>query len=631
MKDTEQIKEKLDIVDIISEYVQLKPAGVNHKGLCPFHQEKSPSFMANRERQSWHCFGCGKGGDVFTFVQDIEGMEFIEALKYLAQKAGITLTNTFQDHTKQDEKQRLKTVNAAAAQFFHNVLIQLPGAKSAREYAARRGLTEPIILSWQIGFAPDQWDLLTKYLLKKGHAIDDLVLSGLTIKRDQADKASGRGYYDRFRGRIMFPIWDVHGNVVGFTGRVLVETDTSGGKYVNTPQTPLYDKSRVVFGLNKAKQAIRSNNLIVMVEGQMDVIAAHQAGMEHVIATSGTALTEEQVRLLKRYSENLSMAFDADAAGEKAAKRGIDLAIQEGMHVKVIQIPEGAGKDPDECIKKNPAIWQEAVLDATGIMEWYFNRTFLKKNISDARQKQEIVDILLPEIARIPFAVERDHWLQELAGRLSVDAVVLREDMRRIAKEKPAHDASHRPAAASASSNAVSDENKLSGVPAEESGLRPISLAYAPGNTDKDPASYRFFFLAERLAILLFRFPSLIEGATERLLSLPVSATGYGPLYDAMQIQYTVGGTIDIEAIRREYAAAKENPIDLLLMKGELEFAGMQEQEAQKEADRLLGEMKKEWITKRRKELECDIIVAEKARDQNRVAGLIQEFQSLVL
>ena len=375
MSDVDLIKDKVDVGDLVGEYVQLKPAGVNLKGLCPFHGEKTPSFMVNRERQNWHCFGCNKGGDIFSFIQEIEGMDFVEALKLLAARVGVELRLRASEKNS-SEKARIKEINSVASNFFHNVLTKMEASASAREYLEKRGLKERTIIEWQIGFIPDQWDLLTKYLLKKGYSIDDLVTSGLTIKRDGADSQSGRGFYDRFRGRIMFPIWDVHDNVVGFTGRVFVETEKSGGKYVNTPQTLVYDKSRIIFGLNKAKQSIRKKDYIVMAEGQMDVISAHQEGMENVVASSGTALTENHIALLKRYSTNLRVAFDGDSAGQQATKRGIDMARAQGFHVRIITIPEGKGKDPDDCIRENPDIWVECVENAKDIMEWYVDKAF---------------------------------------------------------------------------------------------------------------------------------------------------------------------------------------------------------------------------------------------------------------
>ena len=216
--EVQQIKDKIDVTELVGEYVQLKQAGINKKGCCPFHNEKTPSFMVNSERGSWHCFGCGKGGDIFTFIEEIEGMEFREALKYLAERAGVQLTS-YRSEVNSSQKNRLKEINTEAARFFHNFLLKIPASKPALEYLKDRGLTDETIEEWRIGFVPEQWDLLTQYLLKKGHSIDDLVASGLTIKREGVNASSGKGFYDRFRGRIMFPIWDVHGDAVGFTGR----------------------------------------------------------------------------------------------------------------------------------------------------------------------------------------------------------------------------------------------------------------------------------------------------------------------------------------------------------------------------------------------------------------------------
>src|SRR3989339_1055353 len=425
MTDTQSIKDRLDIVQLIQEYLPLKKTGANWKAPCPFHREKTPSFMVHPEKQIWHCFGCGKGGDIFSFVQEIEGMDFPETLKFLADKAGVKLENNFQSEVQKSQKNRIMEINAKAAYFFHRFLLDIPGAKSAREYLERRRLKTETIEKWQVGYIPEQWDLLTRYLLKKGYGIEDLVASGLTIKRDGADAQTGRGFYDRFRGRIMFPLSDAHGNVVGFTGRILVEKENSGGKYVNTPQTPVYDKSRVIYGLDKAKSEIKAKDLTVMVEGQMDVIACHQAGMKNVVASSGTALTEEQVHLLKRYSNNLNMAFDMDEAGQNAARRGITVALKDGFGVKVIRLPKDAGKDPDECLKKHPQIWFDAVEKAQEVMEWYFEKSFTNRDLNNHKNKQVIANELLSEIALIQYAVERDHWLKELGSQLAVEVSVL--------------------------------------------------------------------------------------------------------------------------------------------------------------------------------------------------------------
>jgi len=622
MSDINLIKEKLDVVDLIGEYVQLKPAGVNHKGLCPFHHEKSPSFMVNRERQNWHCFGCAKGGDIFTFVQEIEGMEFREALKYLADKAGVQLTNTFQNQAETSLKNRLKEINKDASHFFYNFLLKMPASKDAREYLQNRGLTQETIDNWQIGFVPEQWDLLTQYLFKKGHAIDDLVISGLTIKRDNANVQTYQGFYDRFRGRIMFPIWDVHDSVVGFTGRVLVETEKSGGKYVNTPQTPLFDKSRIVFALNKAKKEIKVKDLAVLVDGQMDVIACHQAGMTNVVATSGTALTSEQIKLLKRYSNNIALAFDADEAGVKAGKRGSTLAslqtvvesssdlpgsllksneimVIQGMNVKIIQIPEGSGKDPDECIKKDKDVWFKAVENAQDIMKWYFEKTFKNKDIDNPKEKQIIGNILLKEIGNIPYAIERDFWLQELSNRLKVNVSTLREDLNRIKNE----------------------EKKTPELREKEKSKKP-EVSLPPTRLES---------LIERFLALYLRFPEKVKNISNLFsIDLSLSTGKYSALYEKLKAVYN-GDNNDISHVREYFNTEnQENIVDVLLMQGEKDFLDFGDKEAIKDLQDLSKIIRQEWLKIERTRLQNEISLAESSGDNSKVDELMSQFQKLI-
>ncbi|MFH1947160.1 MAG: DNA primase [Candidatus Magasanikbacteria bacterium] len=610
--EVQQIKEKIDVAELVGEYVQLKQAGINKKGCCPFHNEKTPSFMVNSERQSWHCFGCGKGGDIFTFIEEIEGMDFREALKYLANRAGVQLT-TYKSDVDSSQKNRLKEINVEASRFFHNFLIKMPASKLALDYLKNRGLTDETIEEWRIGFVPEQWDLLTQYLLKKGHSIDDLVASGLTIKRDpsapssrsgQADNFKMHGFYDRFRGRIMFPIWDVHGDVVGFTGRVLVETEKSGGKYVNTPQTIVYDKSRVIYGLNKAKKEIKSEDLIVMVEGQMDVIACSQAGMKNVVASSGTALTEMQIKLLKRYSLNLNMAFDADEAGQNAAKRGIDIALAEGMAVKVIRIPQGAGKDPDECLKKNSEVWFDSVKNAQDVMEWFFDKNILNVDLSDHRQKQKVADLILPEISLIPYAVEKDHWLRELSGRISVDMSVLREDLERVK-----HKNTKTPGL-----TASKHENTKT-----DSEIKTVSVQRG-----------RFELLLERLYCLIFKFDKLIPNFLSQDKEKILSTGEFKTLYESIKKEYTKNNKFDIEKIRQDFSVdGKENPVDILLLKADWEFSDLKSGGETKEFDKLYLEAEDQWKKNKRMEIQVGINKAEKEKDYNRLKELSEEFSKI--
>lgn len=601
MSDVQSIKDKLDVAEIISEYIQLKPSGINKKGLCPFHHEKSPSFMVNSERQSWHCFGCGKGGDVFSFVQEIEGMEFVEALKYLANKAGVQLDNNFRSEINTSQKNRIKEINKEAARFFHNFLVKMPSSKLALDYLRNRGLKEETIEEWQIGYVPDQWDLLTQYLLKKGFSVDDLFASGLTIKRDDSGSNSSRGFWDRFRGRIMFPIWDIHGEVVGFTGRILVEKENSGGKYINTPQTIVYDKSRVIFGLNKAKQEIKAKDLVVMVEGQMDVIACHQAGMKNVVASSGTAMTESQVKLLQRYSHNLNLSFDTDEAGQNAAKRGIDVALLLGVNVKVIKIPDGIAKDPDECLKSNPQVWFESVKSAQGVMDWFFDKVFYNKDLSNPREKQKVANELLNQISLIPYAVEKDHWLRQLGEKLGVEVSVLREDLEKIK---------------------VKNKNKIEVEKPDLEKTKEILPSEMGEKTRVD-------LLIESLLSLFFKFELVFKQLMEVVPEDILLSSRYRLLYNTLKNQYNNNKLDIVELKALEVMEKQENLLDVLLLKGEWEFSSILETQAKIEGEKIIERIKEEWVRNRRKEIQLEIEKAEKNKNMEELKKLMEEFNQL--
>src|SRR3989344_2353541 len=586
MTDTQAIKDRLDIVQIIGEYIPLKKAGANWKANCPFHHEKSPSFMVHPEKQFWHCFGCGKGGDVFSFLQEMEGLDFPEALKILADRAGVKI-DTFASEVNKSQKNRILEINAKAAYFFHHFLLEMPAATAARDYLKRRELKPETIEEWQVGFIPEQWDLLTQYLLKKGNSIDDLLASGLTTKKE-----SGGGAYDRFRGRVMFPIWDTHGNVVGFTGRVLVETEKSGGKYVNTPQTLVFDKSRVLYGLNKAKTEIKNKDFTALVEGQMDVIACHQAGMKNVVASSGTALTFEQVKLLKRYSNNISIAFDADAAGQNAAKRGIDLALEQGMNIKIIQIPAGGGKDADECLKKDAAVWFKAMETAKEVMEGYFASVLAGADKRDPKQKQKIADTLLAEIIRLPYAVERDHWLKKLADELGVEHSTLTAEMRRLATAKPKY---HEPTS--------SQEHKLT---------RP-NLKEAPTGEENWAGQWKSRLLAENIFALFLKFPKLLpEHDTELNRGFFPPAPMIG-LYESLKKRYN--GSEDTHANAGQAEKENQISIDILVLKADKDYSDFDLEQAKKEVSILLAGIKSEWQKNKRAELFGALKNAEKDKN----------------
>jgi len=425
----EEIKNRLDIVQVISSYIKLKKAGANYRALCPFHSEKKPSFFVSPSKQIWHCFGCGLGGDIFKFVMQIEGVEFGDALRILAQKAGVKLKK--EDPKLKTERKRSYEICELATKFFQKQLKESKTGQRVKEYLLNRGINENSIGKWQLGYAPNTWRGLCDFLVSQGYKKEEIEKTGLAIRNQQGD------FYDRFRKRIMFPVFDLNSQPVGFGGRIFEASTTEEGiaKYVNTPNTLIYDKSRILYGLDKAKMEIRKKDFAILVEGYIDVILSHQIGFENVVATSGTALTPFQLRILKRYSENLYTAFDMDIAGDWATKRGIDLAQTSGFNVKVIIMPQEL--DPADVISKDSKQWENLVKDAKSILDFYFETTLGKFDKKTPQGKKEIAKILLPVIKRIPNQIEKSHWIQKLSKILEVREDAILTEIQKIKIEKP--------------------------------------------------------------------------------------------------------------------------------------------------------------------------------------------------
>ncbi|MBA7630422.1 DNA primase [subsurface metagenome] len=398
----DEVKQRTDIVEVASRYVTLTKAGRTFRGLCPFHSEKHPSFFVYPEQQSWHCFGaCNTGGDVFSFMMKKEGIDFGEALRLLAERAGITVPSRFEPET--GEKERLYQVNQAATQYFHNLLLNSAAAEKARSYLTSRGLTPKTITDFQLGFSLNSWDALKQYLMERGYTESELLTAGLLIEADGKT-------HDRFRQHLMFPIFDIKGRVIGFGARVL---DDSLPKYINSPQTPAFDKSSSLYGINLAAATIRQQDLAVMVEGYMDVITAHQNGFSNVVASMGTSITEKQASTLKRLTKNITLALDADAAGEEAMLRGVAFENTLGAEVKVIILP--SGKDPDEVIKQDTKTWQHLLQEALPIVDYTFNTVASKADLTTVKGKSLAEEKLRPVIAEIKNDIRRDHYLSKLA------------------------------------------------------------------------------------------------------------------------------------------------------------------------------------------------------------------------
>jgi DNA primase len=451
MSTIDQIKERLDIVDVIGSYVKLQKAGRNFKANCPFHNERTPSFVVFPESQRWRCFGaCNDGGDLFTFVMKREGWDFAEALERLAERAGVELEPRGAHAAEQaEEHERLRAVLSATATYYHHLLLKTPVGAAARAYVERRGLAPDTLERFQIGFAPESWDAARNHLAGQGYTLDECVLAGVLTRN--ADTGS---IYDRFRNRLIIPIRDTQGRVIGFGGRALGDQEP---KYLNSPQSPLFDKSAVLFALDLARKSVRETGVAVIVEGYMDAIAAHQAGFANVVAQMGTALTEMQLKSLKRYARRFVLALDPDAAGASATLRGLTVAREtldregeasfnpqgllrfEGRlqaDIRVLSLPDD--RDPDEVIRADPEEWRRRVAGARPIVEYVLDVVTAGRDLEDPKVKADITRQMLPLIADVADPVERDGYLQKLARQLRVDEGAMRDEAREVRPPSPA-------------------------------------------------------------------------------------------------------------------------------------------------------------------------------------------------
>jgi DNA primase len=428
MDEVEEIKSRIDIVELIGKYVVLKQAGRNFKGLCPFHQEKSGSFMVNPELGIYKCFGCGKAGDIFNFVQEVEGLEFVEALEMLAEKAGITLQKR-KPTEKEGRMKKLYDLHEMAAEYYHYLLMQHPVGEVARKYLDSRQIGLKLINTFQIGFSMNDWEGLKRYLVDKKKVDPDLLVEGGLLGKNN----TGR-YYDRFRGRVMFPLRDHRGKVVGMAGRVIpgYSDEKDSPKYINSPETPIYHKSNVLYGLYEAKKDIKDHDRVVLVEGELDMISSFSSGIGETAAIKGTALTAEQIKLLSRYTHNLVIALDADVAGDIAAKRGIGMAEEAGMNIKVIMISEG--KDPDEVARKSPQLWKKMVDEAVDIYEFYIETAREKYNLSTIDGKKFFTNEVLPIVGKITNQVVRNYYMKKCATLLDSDVDSVEKELNRIVR-----------------------------------------------------------------------------------------------------------------------------------------------------------------------------------------------------
>src|SRR3989344_49030 len=552
----ELVREKLDIVEFLKGYLTLSSSGKNFKGLCPFHREKTPSFMVSPERQSWRCFGCSLGGDVFSFVMRYESVEFGEALRLLAEKTGVELKSVIPAEYKLTGI--LYDLNSAAKEFFKE---QLKGAKTTAAYLKERGLKDETIQEFEISWAPSDQEALTMHLLNKGHQPDDIVRAGLSIRNE-------RGlHFDRFRGRVMFPIHNHLGKVVGFTGRILPSLDTGQmGKYVNSPETSIFNKSRILYGFFKSKEHVREKGWAFLVEGQMDFLMSWQSGVKNVVACSGTALTADHLRALRRLTDKLTLSFDTDEAGWQAGERAIDLAEGSDFEVKVV-ILHGV-KDPAEAAAADPKKLLEAVGNAQPAMKLYFERYLLASPAGlphspaggpaaganyATREHLRGLRSVLSKIKNIASPVTQSFWLKELARVTGLSEKVLMDEAQRTeSTSSSSHQTVQSDAASSQQPKRISRWELLS--------QKVLSHALRNGTFDKVQEEHLYSDYPKILTLLREGKRTSGDGALDELLDIVILGEAFTADEDPDRGQ---------DELQKEYVREKRKEITEMVKEAE--------------------------------------------------------------
>jgi DNA primase len=579
VNELEEIKNRIDIVDYVGKYVTLKQAGRNFKGVCPFHTEKTPSFTVSPERQMWRCFGaCNEGGDIFAFAQKIEGLSFPEAVTMLAEKAGVKIER--HSFEKSESKTRAYGANEMAQDFFHELLLSERG-KNAHKYLSDRNITDQTIKEFKIGLAPSGKSELIAELKKHNFSESELVAWGLAAKKQGELK-------DFFWNRIIFPIHDVSGRVLGFSGRVL---DDSLPKYINTPETEVYIKSNVLYGLNQAKEQIRKNDNGIIVEGMMDVIASSQVGIKNVVAPGGTALTENQLRLIGRFTKNLKLAFDIDFAGSQATRRAIEIAWREGFDIKVITIP--SGKDAADAVKEDPKIWKEAVKNSVYVVDYLFDSAFNKFSPKESLGKKHIAKELLPVIKRLPEEIERDTYIKKLAEGLGVSEQSVRETLQKV------------------------------GSPREE---KTVKKQEAP----KSSLLSKTKDLEKNIIGLLILYPHNLEIAIGILEENDFMEAELGACYQKIISYYQKNGDFSEKKFLKSLAADAKDQFNLFIMSAQHEFEDLDEEKKNEEVYSGIKRLKKISLETKKRAISAEIAAYEKEGDLEGTKKALERLQELI-
>lgn len=580
MNELEEIKQKIDIVELIGGYVQLKQTGKNFKACCPFHSEKTPSFIVSPERQMWHCFGsCNEGGDIFSFVMKTDGLTFPEAVESLAGKAGVKLER--RNFEKNEAKSKLYSAAEMAADYYNSLLSTAAG-KDAHDYLTKkRGLTARTLKEYNLGYSPSEKDALQKELSAHKFTSKELERAGLTAVKSGEVR-------DLFFKRLMFPIRDISGRTVGFSARTLEKDGVP--KYINTPATEIYDKSSVLYGIDLAKESIRKLNYAIIVEGNMDVIASHQAGVKNVVASSGTALTEMQLKLLSRLTKNLKLAFDIDFAGSTATRRAIEIAWNMGFNIKVVTIP--SGKDAADAVAEDPKIWKKAVGDAKYVIDYLFDSALKKYDKKDPIGRKTIAQDLLPVIKRIPDEIERDTYIKKLANELAVDESSIAAALTKVSSPK------------------------IKTEPAE------IPKAYVLHDKNIE--------LERNILGLLLTFPHYLDYAAATITSSDFSAPETSESYEKLISYYNKKGEVEERKFLNSLNKEESERFNVFILSAENTFADFDDEKKAEEIYFGIKRLKKISLTKKKKSLSGKIAEYEKNGAKKEADGALADLQQLL-
>ena len=581
----QEIKDRLDLVDLISEHLRLQKAGRDLKGLCPFHQEKTPSLYVSPEKQLWHCYGCQKGGDHFTFIQDIEHVDFRGALRLLAEKTGVVLEESPGAGRQRELKRTISRLNLLAAQYFHHILLENPAGQRALIQLESRGVTRASMTEFQLGFAPagQRKDSLVRFLRKHGATDGEMMEAGLAIKPD-----GGGELWDRFRQRIIIPIHDERGALIAFGGRVI--DDSAQPKYLNTSQTALYDKGRTLFNLHRARKSIHELKHAVLMEGYFDAITAWQANVTNVVTTSGTALGEHQVRLLKRETQELLLAFDRDDAGLNATQRAIELATKSSIYIKVVRVPQG--KDPDDYLRANPDGW--ATLREHALPEWeYLLRQVLANlDLTDARERRRGAELVIPVLAKIPEASVLEIYAQQAAGWLRIEPAALLRDVQALKSGKGPHP----------------------GPPPRATDQGKPNNGAAQATKDE---GYLLGLLIER--------PDLVPELAGELQAVSFSAPAYERVFARLQQMVEAEATVRPTDRLSEFAPDEQGLISAVAMAKYPELDSGSEAALRQSLEQCLQTLKINAAQRRLKALVAEMRAARASGDESRLVTLMQE------